>query len=215
MARFWDNKPMYYVYEHWRPDTNTCFYVGKGRGRRAWQMRSRNKYHTSIVSKLTSMGLAVEVKIIVTDLTEKIAFMVEIDLITKYGRENLSNMTKGGDGVVGMTREKIMARAAKHIGKKRKPETRKKIAEARAKQTFSEETRKKLSLAGKKRQHSDETKKKMSERLMGNKRASGRKMSAANLEALKKVHIGKVVSIETKAKLSEARKAYLLRRAAA
>jgi len=26
---------MYYVYEHWRPDKDICFYVGKGKGSRA------------------------------------------------------------------------------------------------------------------------------------------------------------------------------------
>ena len=25
----------YYVYEHWRPDKDVCFYVGKGKGGRA------------------------------------------------------------------------------------------------------------------------------------------------------------------------------------
>ena len=32
------SKPLadiFYVYEHWRPDKNVCFYVGKGKGKRA------------------------------------------------------------------------------------------------------------------------------------------------------------------------------------
>jgi hypothetical protein len=27
----------FYVYEHWRPDKDVCFYVGKGHGRRAYK----------------------------------------------------------------------------------------------------------------------------------------------------------------------------------
>lgn len=31
----------FYVYEHWRPDTGVCFYVGKGKEKRAWDMKRR------------------------------------------------------------------------------------------------------------------------------------------------------------------------------
>lgn len=37
---------LYYVYEHWRLDKDECFYVGKGRGNRAYKMRDRNRFHT-------------------------------------------------------------------------------------------------------------------------------------------------------------------------
>ena len=59
---------MFYVYEHWRPDTNVCFYVGKGKGNRAWAMNRRNKHHKSVQSKLTSLGLSVYVKIIIENI---------------------------------------------------------------------------------------------------------------------------------------------------
>lgn len=90
----------YYVYEHWRPDTNTCFYVGKGKNKRAWDMKNmRNCHHKAIVSKLISMGLSVDVRIIVKNISSETAINLEIDRIAFYGIENLSNMTYGGEGL--------------------------------------------------------------------------------------------------------------------
>ena len=43
---------IFYVYEHVRPDTGVCFYVGKGKGKRAWNMKDRNAHHRAIQSKL-------------------------------------------------------------------------------------------------------------------------------------------------------------------
>ena len=51
---------MFYVYEHWRPDRDEPFYVGKGRGGRANMMARRNKYHKAIQGKLHKNGYAVE-----------------------------------------------------------------------------------------------------------------------------------------------------------
>lgn len=93
---------VFYVYEHWRPDTGECFYVGKGKGRRAWKMRDRNSHHTSIVSKLTSLGMCVDVRIISSDLSECDAFTLEATKIAEYGRDNLANLTDGGEGLSGL-----------------------------------------------------------------------------------------------------------------
>ena len=40
----------YYVYERFRLDNMTCFYVGKGKGRR-YKQRSRNSHHDRIAEK--------------------------------------------------------------------------------------------------------------------------------------------------------------------
>jgi hypothetical protein len=32
----------FYVYEHWRPDVDLPFYVGKGKGGRAWENDRNN-----------------------------------------------------------------------------------------------------------------------------------------------------------------------------
>lgn len=92
---------MAYVYEHWRPDTNTCFYVGKGNGKRGhliWGVR-RNEHHHRIVEKLRRNGLKVEVRIILDSLSDEDAFKMEQERIAFYGIENLTNQTAGGDGL--------------------------------------------------------------------------------------------------------------------
>ena len=53
----------FYVYEHWRPDTGACFYVGKGNGDRAFRVKkNRNRHHANIVAKLEKDSLQVEVR---------------------------------------------------------------------------------------------------------------------------------------------------------
>ena len=189
---------IYYVYEHWRPDTNQCFYVGKGKKKRAWSLKSRNRHHTSIVSKLTSLGLTVEVRIIIDGLSEETAFMVEKDLIAKYGRDNLTNMTLGGEGPT---------------GRKVSEETKKKLKLIRTGKKPSKETRQKMSAAQGKtwigRQHSEEAKKKMAEAKKG--KQSPRKgvvLSNATKEKIRSANLGKKHSIETRRKMSESTAAW-------
>lgn len=162
----------FYVYEHWRPDTNTCFYVGKGSKDRAWNMKKRNPHHRAIQSKLISLGLSVDVRIIIKDLTEEAAFLVERDRIAMYGRENLVNMTDGGEGVSNPPlehREKLAKRAVGNrnmLGKRHSEEAKKKISQKKMGHFVSPETRVKLGFAnaGKKRGPlSDEIRKKISE----------------------------------------------------
>lgn len=95
---------VYYVYEHWRTDKDECFYVGKGKRRRAYNMKWRNRFHKAIQGKLYREGFAVEVKIVASGLTEQEAFALEIERI-KFWRDagaDLANMTDGGDGTSGL-----------------------------------------------------------------------------------------------------------------
>ena len=102
----------FYVYEHIRLDNNTCFYVGKGKGKRS-DIVSRNEHHDRISKKY---GHAVV--IIADNLTEEEAFNLERETIEDYvfnlgygidikgykNRENnefLTNMTFGGEGSSG------------------------------------------------------------------------------------------------------------------
>lgn len=162
----------FYIYEHWRPDTNTCFYVGKGSKDRAWNMKKRNLHHKAIQSKLTALGLAVDVRIIIKDLTEETAFLVERDRIALYGRENLTNMTDGGEGVANPPaehREQLAKRALGNknmLGKRHSEETKRKISQKKMGHFVSSESRVKMGLAnlGKKRgPMSEEIRKKISE----------------------------------------------------
>lgn len=165
---------MFYVYEHWRPDKDEPFYVGKGRGNRANLMKRRNKRHKSIQEKLHKIGYAVEVKIVAANLTEKEAFSLEKKRIAMWRAAgiDLANMTDGGEGPSG----RIGLRGEKHpsygkpshmLGKKHTEETRKKLSDAakgkksRLGAVLSEETKRKISESQKGKKHSEETKAKM------------------------------------------------------
>lgn len=148
---------VFYVYEHWRPDKNVCFYVGKGKGKRAWSLvRVRNRWHTGVVSKLTSIGLTVDVRIIASNLSAQDALAMEIERIAMYGRGNLTNLTRGGDGLVDPSPEVVrrISESQKARYAKMTPEERAKFFECfKNRPPISEETRKKLSLSSTGRCH--------------------------------------------------------------
>lgn len=133
----------YYVYEHWRLDRDECFYVGKGKGYRAYSRHSRNRFHKAICEKLQKTGFAFEVRMVATGLTEEQAFDLEIERI-KFWREagaDLANATDGGEGVSGLkmseaAREKMRL---KKLGKKQSIETvEKRIAPLRGRKQSPE-----------------------------------------------------------------------------
>lgn len=97
------NENRYYVYEHVRPDRGEVFYVGKGFGRRANQMKQRNRYHLFIQEKMVRLGTCVEVRIVADRLTEAEAFQLERERIAIWRADgvDLVNMTDGGEGASG------------------------------------------------------------------------------------------------------------------
>lgn len=136
------------VYEHWRTDKNSCFYVGKGKAKRAFSTESRNDRYGKTVSKLKRHGLAVEIRIFAEGLTEEDAFRIERERIAfwRAAHSDLTNQTDGGDGSSGYRytpeqREKI---AVKARGRILSPETRAKMAKARTGQKRTEETKEKM-----------------------------------------------------------------------
>lgn len=97
------NKPIYYVYRHVRPDKNEPFYIGIGGGNRSNRPYNRNR-HWLNVYRLNNREI--EVDILVDELTWKEACDLEIWWIAFYGRKDkgkgpLVNLTDGGDGTVG------------------------------------------------------------------------------------------------------------------
>lgn len=100
----------YYVYQHIRMDTQSPFYIGKGKGDRAASRHSRNPHWRNIARK---HGVSVE--IVASGLDEELAFLAEVELIDKYRRlgRDLCNMTEGGDGVrlIGEAKEKFLQKA--------------------------------------------------------------------------------------------------------
>lgn len=96
-------KNNFYVYEHWRLDRDECFYVGKGKGRRAYRMDNRNGHHKAVQAKLTRIGSSMEVRIVADGLTSQEATALEIEriLFWKSVGVELTNMTEGGEGATG------------------------------------------------------------------------------------------------------------------
>jgi hypothetical protein len=85
---------IYYVYQYLREDL-TPYYIGKGKGRRAW-----SKHIFPIPNNKS------RIRIIAHKLNESEAHLLETKLIKFYGRKDLStgilhNRTDGGEGVSG------------------------------------------------------------------------------------------------------------------
>ena len=131
------DQPIFYVYEHWRPDTNECFLVGKGHDRRAYSFSGRNTRHRHIVGFLRKNGLEPEVRIIFEGMVEAEALQLEIAWIALWRSQGqaVANITDGGEGTSGLvhseeTRALIKAKRAGQIRPPCSPETREKIAAA-------------------------------------------------------------------------------------
>lgn len=86
----------YYVYGHYLTDADEVpFYIGKGRGSRAYSANGRNNDWKETAKN----GFVV--KIFKDGMTESVAYDMEIALIQKYGRKcinggSLVNMLPGG-----------------------------------------------------------------------------------------------------------------------
>lgn len=116
----------YYVYEYWRLDNNTCFYVGKGKDDRCYRLSGRSKFFTRILNKTECAMIVIE-----TGLTEKEAHDIECMLIHRYvfeegydiaihkkcieGTPYLVNSTWGGEGVSGNNNGKYHWNARKVV----------------------------------------------------------------------------------------------------
>ena len=137
---------MFYIYEHWRPDKNECFYVGKGKRYgdkpyRAYQMsKGRNRHHKAIVAKLKIRDLCVDVRFIFETDNEEEAYSKEIERIA-YWRATGVNLTNLADG------------GGRNSGWKQSQERRKRNSELKRGNTYrlgavlSEETKQKIARA--------------------------------------------------------------------
>lgn len=141
------------VYEHWRTDTNQCFYVGKGTTERALSTRQRNRIHCAIRDRLESSGLRVEIRIVSSRMTERAAHMLEIQLIRRYGKiydgtGTLANFTNGGEGLSGYSHPPEVRERIRHklIGQKRTPEQIERIRRSQIGKVASQELRQKRSV---------------------------------------------------------------------
>ena len=176
----------FHVYHHIRPDTGQVFYVGKGKGRRAFdQGARRGQFWHRVVKK--AGGVFVE--IVAKKLTENEAFLLEKQNIAAFRRQRvrLCNLTDGGDGASGLKRtpawKRMMSQA--HSGKVVSKEVRLKISESVKASGFvhTDEMLKKISDAGKGQKrslgykHTEEWKTQQRIRSAGNKSRLGQTRS--------------------------------------
>lgn len=110
---------MYYVYSYRDPITNDIIYIGKGKNDRLnshWRIRKfhYNKLMQEHLTKLDSLGLRPVIEKIKENLSNYEAFILEANLIEKYGRLNfdkngiLLNRSNGFEFMVGSDLKKLL-----------------------------------------------------------------------------------------------------------
>lgn len=177
-------KNNYYVYGYVRLDTNTYFYIGKGKNNRYLRLDNRKDHFMNIINKVPCV-----VEILYDNLTEEEAFQLEIntiyDLVFNEGYSieikgierntngcHLVNLTWGGEGTSGLSikqsQETIAKRVVKNTGKKRNDYQKENLSIARNKRLDEHpEERKKLKTLHKGVPHSKETKEKIRQKRLG------------------------------------------------
>lgn len=146
----------YYVYAYIRNKDSitatkgTPYYIGKGKGDRAWESHKRNN-NTDLRPKELHLIVILE-----QNLTDIGALALERRLIKWYGRIDngtgiLRNLTDGGDGTAGAkpSPEIVKIRAEKNKGKIRTPEMKRKISLSKIgiRHSVTESTKLKISKA--------------------------------------------------------------------
>lgn len=144
------NERPFYVYEHWRPDRDECFYVGMGKGRRGNDMRrARVQHHRAIQAALSRLGMCVEVRIVRAGLTQEEGYALEIERIAfwRAAGVDLVNRSSGGPGPSGHvhTEEHKRLVSEKLKGREFSAEHRAKLSEKAKARRMDEETRRKIS----------------------------------------------------------------------
>lgn len=189
---------IFYTYAYLRED-GTPYYIGKGKGNRAWDKGSRRTPPPTDPSRIL---------ILKKGLSEQDAFRHEVYMIFVFGRKDvgtgvLLNFTDGGEGLTGgvhseETRKKI---GNAHRGKFVTAETRSRISEAvTLRPPASESTREKLRKAGEGRVLSEESRKKISEA------RKGKTFTEEHRKKLSEARKGKPLSETAKLKMSQTTK---------
>ena len=157
----------FYIYFHVNLSTGKVFYIGRGCNDRAWSKRDRNKYWHNTVNKYGYLVQLFEEGLTLQESKDR-----EIYWIAYFGKENLTNMTDGGEGFSGLKHseeakqkmsETRKGRIPPNKGLKMSEEQKIKLREAHKGKKHSEEHKRKVVEARSGYKHSETTKKKMSE----------------------------------------------------
>lgn len=141
---------MAYVYRHIRLDKNLPFYIGIGTDQnysRAHQKTFRNKHWSNVAAKTD-----IEVEILFDGISIDFAKKKEREFISLYKRAAdggiLTNITLGGEGVLGLKNPKLSERNKSGLwkGKKHSQESKNRIGEKHKGKTISEEHRRAVSM---------------------------------------------------------------------
>ncbi len=200
----------FYVYELRDPEGKT-FYVGKGSGQRltahkAKALRGEKTHKATKIRAIVAKGGEIEPVIVYRTDDEDEAYKMEVKLIARYGRGNLTNHTDGGEGIRNLS-----------------PESRAKIARSRTGVVASEETRARQRQAKLGKPRSPETKEKIRKYQTGRKHPWARATALAHIAAgklnfagrnhtpetiakMRAAKLGHTVSEETRRKISETKK---------
>lgn len=171
----------FYVYAYLRED-GSPYYIGKGRGNRAYSKKSRTFYPPNDKSRI---------RIFMKNMKEDVSITMEKFWIMAFGRIDnntgiLHNKTDGGEGL-----------------KNPSTETRKKMSEAKINQSVEERKKRSIAQIGKKR--TDEHRKKIGDAQRGEKNHMYGKSMPFSEETRRKIsnsNKGKIKSIEHREKLS-------------
>lgn len=128
---------IHYVYEWVRSDLNLPYYIGKGVGRRAYNMK-RNKYTDSVTKHLNNNNVRIDIRIVAKFLSHKSALDFEIDHLSNWWwlkeHKILTNQSKGGDGPWGYKHgaEQILKMSLASKGRPKSLLTRRKMSQNNA-----------------------------------------------------------------------------------
>jgi len=168
------------VYQHKRKDNGNVFYIGIGLNEKRAYVRNgkqRNPHWHRVVNKY-----GYDIEITHKDICWEEACKIEQYLISFWrdalGKENITNITDGGEGSAGliMDDKARLKMRIKKLGTKQSEEVKRKRGEAISRALQNPEVRARYAAASKGRLHTEETKAKISKAKMGGGNRSARKV---------------------------------------
>jgi hypothetical protein len=144
----------YYVYEHLSLKTNLPFYVGKGCGKRARSLCSRNDKWKTIVSEE-----GFKVKFLIKNIDNEFAYFIEKERIDQLKRLNilLCNSTNGGGSEYQYTQDVKDKMSKIQMGKKHTEETKQKLSNINKNKLIPNDVKEKISKTLSKKVFCEET----------------------------------------------------------